>query len=234
MEELIDFSSILKNDLNVDQNNELMPQHPFRMLVVGGSGSGKTNMVLNLIMRELKYDRLYLYAKDLEEPKYAFLLKYFANLQSMLRNKKKIDDDEQIIYSGSEYEDIAPLDDLDKNKQNLIIFDDFITEKRHEKIVEYFIRGRKKNCSLIYISQSYTDVPKKIRLQCDYFAIYGVKSGNELINLRKEHGLGMDKEQFKRYFAEATKGKFNFALIDRRTGDDVLKFRKNFAPSPII
>ena len=229
MEDFIDFSALIKSRLEVDQNDELMPQHPFRMLVVGGSGSGKTNMVMNLIMSKLKYDRLYLYAKDLEEDKYNFLLKYFADIQQGLKYEQKIDDNEQIIYSGTSYEDITPVDDLDKKKQNLVIFDDFITEKRHEKIEEYFIRGRKKNCSLIYISQSYTDIPKKIRLQCDYFAIYSIKSGNELINLRKEHGLGMEKEEFKRFFSEATRDKFNFALIDRRTGDDSLRFRNNFS-----
>jgi len=232
---MIDFSKILKSDMDIDQNDPLMPQHPFRFLVVGGSGSGKTNMVLNLIMTFLKYDRLYLYARDIEEIKYRFLIKYFKNIQLLLRGKKKIEDNEQIFQYGSEYEDIISVDELDKKKQNLVIFDDFVTVKKHEKIEEYFIRGRKKNCSIIYITQSYTDVPKKIRLQCDYFAIYSIKSGNELINLRKEHGGSFPartvnvKDEFKKYFYEATKGKFDFAMIDGRTSDDSLRFRKNFA-----
>ena len=48
---------------------------PYRMSIVGPSGSGKTNTLLNLIQQDNNItDKIYLYAKDLEEPKYQFLI----------------------------------------------------------------------------------------------------------------------------------------------------------------
>ena len=52
-----------------------IPDHPYRILIIGGSGSGKTNALLNLINEQDDIDKIYLYAKDLSEPKYEFLIK---------------------------------------------------------------------------------------------------------------------------------------------------------------
>ena len=55
-----------------------IPDHPYKMLIIGGSGSGKTNALLNLIKEQDSdslIDKIYLYAKDLNEPKYQFLIK---------------------------------------------------------------------------------------------------------------------------------------------------------------
>ena len=51
-----------------------IPDHPYRVLIIGGSGSGKTNALFNLINNQPDTDRIYLYAKDLYEPKYQFLI----------------------------------------------------------------------------------------------------------------------------------------------------------------
>ena len=55
-----------------------IPDHPYRMLIIGGTGSGKTNALLNLIKEQDSdnlIDKIYLYAKELNEPKYQFLIK---------------------------------------------------------------------------------------------------------------------------------------------------------------
>ena len=52
-----------------------IPDHPYRMLIIGGSGSGKPNALLNLIKEQDNIYKIYLYAKDLSEPKYEFLIK---------------------------------------------------------------------------------------------------------------------------------------------------------------
>ena len=52
-----------------------IPDHPYRIVVIGSSGSGKTNTLFNLINEQGDIDKIYLYAKDLSEPKYEFLIK---------------------------------------------------------------------------------------------------------------------------------------------------------------
>ena len=52
-----------------------IPDHLHRILKIGGSGSGKTKVLLNLINGQDGIDKIYLYAKDLSEPKYEFLIK---------------------------------------------------------------------------------------------------------------------------------------------------------------
>ena len=48
---------------------QYFPDHPYRILIIGGSGSGKTNALLNLINEQNDIDKIYLYARDLNEPK---------------------------------------------------------------------------------------------------------------------------------------------------------------------
>ena len=50
-------------------------RYPYRILIIGGSGSGKTNALLNLIKEQDDIDKIYLYAKDLNEPKHEFLIR---------------------------------------------------------------------------------------------------------------------------------------------------------------
>ena len=68
-------------DKNVNDNNEghnekwpFIPDHLYRILMIGGVGSGKTNTLLNLINEQKDIDKIYLYAKDLSEKKYEYLI----------------------------------------------------------------------------------------------------------------------------------------------------------------
>ena len=67
----------ITNESNKELNEEwsYIPDHPYKILIIGGSGSGKTNALLNLIKEQDDIDKIYLYAKDLSEPKYEFLIK---------------------------------------------------------------------------------------------------------------------------------------------------------------
>ena len=77
---MINLDSIT-NENNKEHNEKwpYIPDHPHRILIIGGSGSGKTNALLNLINKQNDIDKIYLYTKDLSEPKYELLIKNREN-----------------------------------------------------------------------------------------------------------------------------------------------------------
>lgn len=204
--------------------NVLAPQWPFRLLIVGPSGCGKTNLLLFLIKELLHYSRIFIYAKDLTEDKYVQLEEMFDKIQKVLLKKYKIS--EQISTFSSSKEDIIDVDDLDSDEQNLIIFDDFLTEKDQSLIEDLFIRGRKKNCSIIYLTQSYFTTPKDIRLQCNYFIIYQIRDKREVNDILSNICIDLEKDKFIKYYNEATKKEYNFLMIDTKNKDK--RYRTNF------
>ena len=68
-----------KNNEKHNENRSYIPDHPYRILIIGSSGSGKTNTLLNLIKKQEDIDKMYLYAKDLSEPKYEYLIRNRKN-----------------------------------------------------------------------------------------------------------------------------------------------------------
>ena len=67
----------ITNENNKKHNEKwpYIPDHPYRIIIIGGSGSGKTNALINLINEQNDIDKIYLYARDLNEPKYKILIK---------------------------------------------------------------------------------------------------------------------------------------------------------------
>ena len=211
-------------------NHEFYPQHDkqgaFRWLVIGPSGSGKTNLILDaIIQNKIQFDHIYLYARDPTQPKYQFLMKWVNELEDTYKKDKG--EAVSMMTVETDPEKIVDVDDLNSDLINLVIIDDMVLEKDQSKLVEYFVRGRHRSANCMYLTQSYFDTPKTIRLNCDYFSIFGLPSQNELIQLTKEHSMGMDNKLFKKLFHTATEDKHNFFHIDRKTENPAMRFRMN-------
>ena len=73
---MINLDSITKeNNQKHNQKWQYIPDHLYRIIIIGGSGSGKTNALINLINEQNDIDKIYLYARDLSKPKYEYLIK---------------------------------------------------------------------------------------------------------------------------------------------------------------
>ena len=64
-----------ENKIKHNKNWPYTPDHLYKILIIGGSGSGKTNALINLINEQNGIDKIYLYARDMIEPKYEYLIK---------------------------------------------------------------------------------------------------------------------------------------------------------------
>ena len=129
----------------------------YRKLIIGPSGSRKTNYLLNPIQKDNNIvDYIYLYAKDLEEPKYQLLIK--KNEEAGMKNLK--DPTAFIEYSDTIDDIYDNIEDYNKKRKRkvLIVFDDMIShvmsnKKAQQVLEELFIRCRKLNISLCFLTQ---------------------------------------------------------------------------------
>ena len=190
-----------------------VPKTPSRILITGPSGSGKTNLVLNLIYDGLHWDSLYIFCKDPSELKY-------EKLREVCEAANEI---EPFTYCFDTELTIS-VDDLDPSQHHLIIFDDFISDQSSFKsIFDLFIRSRKKNATVIFLTQSYFKVPKPLRLQCSYYIFFNTPDQREVLELYKNHPCNLTKDQFIKTFHSSTCG-YNFLTLDVQGG----KLSKNF------
>ena len=95
-----------------------------------------------------------------------------------------------------------------------------------------FIRCRKLNISLVFITQSYFSVPKYERLNTTHYFIVKLNSKRELQNIAISHSADIDYQDFKKIYKECTKEPFNFLTIDNTLpASDPLRFRKELFDS---
>ena len=130
------------------------------------------------------------------------------------------------------YKNIEKHDPRKKRKM-LIVFDDMtadlINNKKLNSIVtELFIRGRKSNISLVFITQSYFKVPKDIRLNCTHFFIMKIPNKRELQQIALNHSSDIDFKDFIKIYKKCTAEPYSFLVNDATlASDNPLRFRKN-------
>ena len=173
---------MLNLDKIVNKNNKNEDDDwPFRMLIIGPSGSGKTNTLLHLIYNLHNInpiDKIYLYAKDLGEAKYQYLIDNRVDA-----GIKNLNDPHAFIeYSDNMNDVYKDINDYNKKRENrvLIIFDDMIADieynKKFKKMIKLLHRGRKINIFIVFITQSYFRTLKDARLNSTHYIL--MKIGN--------------------------------------------------------
>ena len=210
------------------------------MLIIGPSGSGETNGLLNLIQQDNDnfFDKVYLYVKDLDEPKYQFLIKKHENAGT-----KNLNDPSVFIEYSNSTDDVFNNTDgynLKRKRKILIVFGDMIadimTNKRFQAIIkESFTRCRKLNISLIFITQSYFSVPKEVRLNSTHhYLIMKIQNKRELQEIAINHSEDIYYKEFLKTYRNCTNEPYSFLTIDATLpASNFMRFRKNFSDSTL-
>jgi hypothetical protein len=215
--ELVNFYKKMPKDMKLEALNPNYHIHklnvPFRMIICGASGSGKTLTALNLINAfQNTFYKIIIITKNKDEPLYNYL-------------KSKLKDDVVICEGINE---IPELDSFDKEFPTLIIFDDLVLDDQ-KKIAQYYIRARKLNVSCMFLSQSYFMIDKLIRQNVNYIIFKKISGLRDLKLICSDFCLGKSIDDVVKYYKECVAGDItNFLLIDI----DKTTFRKNFEELP--
>ena len=145
-------------------NKRIFPS-PFRCLIVGTSGCGKTTLLYNLITKEwgIYFHSLYIFSKSIEQDAYKELKKVYDKLMDK--------EDAEVAYFYSNCEDLISVDECEPS--SLVVFDDCVNIRQQHFIKDYFVRGRHKNISCIYLTQSYTKIDRQlIRNNINFLCVF--------------------------------------------------------------
>ena len=221
------------NENIIEHNSKwpYIPDHPYRILIIGGSGSGKTNALLNLINNQTDIDKIYLYVKDPYKKIYQYLInkreKVGINHFNDPKTFMEYSNDMQDVYKNIEY--YNPI----KKRKVLRIFDDMIADminnnKLSPVVTELFIRGRKLNISIVFITQSYFKVPKDVRLNSTHFFIMKIPNRRERQQIALNHSSDIDFKDFMNVNKKSIKELYSFLVNDTTLPlDDPLRFKKD-------
>ena len=208
-----------------------IPYHSYRILVTGGSGSGKANTVLNLINKQPDVYKRYLYAKDPYEAKYDILIDKRESLGLKHFNDPKAfteySDDMHDVYKNINEHNPG------KKRKILIVFDDIIADIINDKklnsvVTKLFIRDRKLNIYLVLITQSYFRVLKDVRLNSIHFFIMKITNKRELQQTALNDWSDIDFKDFIKIYKKCTAEPYSFLVNDATLAlDNPLRFREN-------
>ena len=215
---MINFDNYVnENKTKHNENWPYIPDHPYMILIIGGSGSGKANLLLNLIENQPDFDKIYLYAKDPHEAKYQYLINKREGVGINHFNDPKA----FIEYSNDMYDVYKNIDVYNPDKENkiLIVFDDMIADviinkKLNSIVTELFIRDRKLNISLVFITQSYFKIPKDFRLNSSHFFITKIPNKGELQQIAINNSTDINTKDFANIYRKCTAETYSFLVND--------------------
>jgi hypothetical protein len=220
-DKIINFYEVIpKKYLNtVDNPNEDIHniKLPFRMCVVAPSGCGKTNFIVNILKvfghGKGTFVDVFIITSNKDEPLYNYLEGEFDGIQ---------------IKEGMA--STPNLDDMDKKYNHLVIWDDLVLNKNLDNVCKYYMRARKLNCSVIFLSQSYYKIDQFIRLNANYLVLFDLggakRSQTAILN---EWSQDLDKDELRAIYNDATSQDLNPLIITGGKTPRDKKYRKSWS-----
>lgn len=202
----------------VDNPNEHLHniKLPFRMCIVAPSGTGKTNFLLNLLR---------IFSKG--GGTFADIAVITSNKDEPLYNYLSGENDRIIIKEGMH--STPKLDDFDKEYNHLVVWDDLVLDNNLDAVEKYYMRARKKNCSVVFLSQSYYDIPKFIRKNSNYLVLLDLGgSKREQTAIMNEWSTDLTKDELKAVYNDAVSVPLRPLIIEGGKTTRNRKYRKGF------
>ena len=216
---MINFDDVTKENIKEHNPNWSQIRDPqYRILIIGGSGSGKTNALFNLISQQPGIDKIYLYAKDPYEAKGQFLI-----------NKRESTDLKYLNDSKAFTEYLNNMDDISKNieeknpnekRKTLTVFDDLIADMLINKKLNPIVTK--------LFTESYFSVLKNIRLNSKQCFIMEIPSKQELQQIAFNNSSDIDFKDFINLYKKCTTKLYSFLVNDTSLAlGNPLRFRNN-------
>jgi hypothetical protein len=170
----------------LEQGNLFAPIWPFRMIISGSSDSGKTTIMINLLMGDKKVKKdgkryiscndVLLIGKHLDEPKWKIVEDFYNTLAEQ---------GEDVSFRALSANEIPDILEFDPTRSTTVIFEDLVNESKkiQEQIADYFTNGRHKNISPVYISQRFFAIHKTIRENTNYISLH--RGGGSLLDIKR-------------------------------------------------
>ena len=184
--------------MNINQICQQIPDYSNRILIVGGSAAGKAlliktygNSLLNLRSHQPDTDKIYLYAKNVCEPKYELLINKRENT-----GLKHLNDSKAFTEYPNDMDD-ENIEEFNPNKKRkiLMVFDDTIADMPSNKKPNLIVTDllfRDMNIPLVFIKQSYFSVPGKVRLISTHYFITNIPNKWEFYQVASNHSSNID------------------------------------------
>jgi hypothetical protein len=210
---------------------QLMPgilEHPYRAGIIGASGSMKTCLFVNILILSGVFNRRSMFSK-------VIYVCPTADDQPLIR--EAVDNQYDRLITITNLEELPEIDDYEDDGPCLVCFDDLLSanKKDTQKIERWFLKSRIKNCSLIYISQSYYGISKTIRQQLTNIMLKNLSSLKDLALIMSDFNDKTDINYLKRCYRYCMKQNgTGFLFIDLRSSVDKFRcgFDRPFPPPP--
>ena len=220
-----------KTPLRASMKDGTLPRFPFSMLISGRSGSGKTNLMMNLMTRKEFYKNYFHYIMVFSPTAGEFddMYKQLELPDENIRNEFNKEDLDELIENRKELIKKKGIEYVGKNSRVLLILDDVIADRNFlmsPQSLKMFALLRHYLCSVIVMTQSYNKIPRALRINCNGTMIFPSSQSEVEVLIDEITPPNIKKRDFEKVIDYATSGQYDFLYINNHAPPDK-RIRKN-------
>ena len=210
----------------------ILPKFPFSMMISGRSGSGKTNVLLNILTKDNMYDKYFHYTVVYSPTagKYDDMYKILKLPEENFKNDFSAEDLNNLIESRKNLIAKKGIEWVVKNSRVLIILDDVIANRdflNSPEALKMFALLRHYQVAIIVLMQSYNKLPRALRINSNATIVFPSTQSEVEVLLDEITPSGLSKKQFLKVIEYCTDGRYDFLYINNHAEPDK-RIRKNF------